>query len=98
MESLTELIGTEVHALIDDIFVDEWQSTDTVMIRCKVKNVRIQDFYFKHQYESINILLSLEPIEGIEELKKRMQVDAETFIDVPLVDIRKEMIDGNTHY
>jgi len=98
MESLTELIGTEVHALIDDIFVDEWQSTDTVMIRCKVKNVRIQDFYFKHQYESINILLSLEPIEGIEELNKRMIIDAEAFIDVPLDAIRKEMIDRNTHY
>jgi hypothetical protein len=73
MNDLNELVGNTVNVLTEDN-----------QIKCIVKSVSIEDYYFNDKNEPIYISLSVEPIN---KLPKGFD-DYEYLMDVPLSQIR----------
>ena len=73
MNDLNELVGNTVNVLAEDN-----------KIKCIVKSVNIEDYYFNDKNEPIHISLSVEPIN---KLPKGFD-DYENLMDVPLSQIR----------
>ncbi len=73
MNDLNELVGNTVNVLTEDN-----------KIKCIVKSVNIEDYYFNDKNEPIYISISVEPIN---KLPKGFD-DYEYLMDVPLSQIR----------
>jgi hypothetical protein len=73
MNDLNELVGNTVNVLTEDN-----------KIKCIVKSVSIEDYYFNDKNEPIYISLNVEPIN---KLPKGFD-DWEYLMDVPLSQIR----------
>jgi hypothetical protein len=73
MINLNELVGNTVNVLTEDN-----------QIKCTVKSVSIEDYYFNEKNEPIYISLNVEPID---KLPKGFN-DWEYLMEVPLSEIR----------
>jgi len=73
MNDLNELVGNTVNVLTEDN-----------QIKCIVKSVSIEDYYFNDKNEPIYISLNVEPIN---KLPKGFD-NWEYFMEVPLSEIR----------
>ena len=72
MNSLNELIGQVVYAIIG-------HDDEVQLVKCRVINVEINDYYFQEKNESIYITVNVDPLEDIPD-----GFDYDDFHDVSL--------------
>lgn len=78
MNNLRELIGQKVIAYFEN------ENEEAFDVKCKVVNVKIEDYYFEEKDEPIYILVDLENIDTLPE-----GIDHEELYNYPLSHIRK---------